>query len=162
MSNRDFDRENDRRERTRSSFFDNLDDPFNRPSEPAPDRGGFQPVRRPYPERQPINDFPRYQQQREETPSYSDYQGNGNVTIYSPKSYADVQDMIDNLKRNESIIVNLEGIESASAQRILDFLSGAAYALGGSMRRVKEMHSTFLITPQGTGITDTNDDRNYR
>ena len=37
MSNRDFDRENDRRERTRSSFFDNLDDPFNRSSEPAPE-----------------------------------------------------------------------------------------------------------------------------
>ncbi len=158
MSNRDFDRENDRRD-ARSRLFDGLDDPFERPSGAPSDRGGY--ARRPYPERPPINDFPRYQQ-REEAPSYSDYPGNGNVTIYSPKSYADVQDMIDNLKRNESIIVNLEGIESASAQRILDFLSGASYALGGSMRRVKEMHSTFLITPQGTGITDTNDDRNYR
>ncbi len=161
MPNRDFDRENDRRD-TRSRFFDGLDDPFDRSSGASSDRGGFAPVRRPYPERQPVSDFPRYQQREEQAPSYSDYPGNGNVTIYSPKTYADVQDMIDNLKRNESIIVNLEGIESASAQRILDFLSGAAYALGGSMRRVKEMHSTFLITPQGTGITDTNDDRNYR
>jgi len=158
MSNRDFDRENDRRD-ARSRLFDGFDDPFDRPSGAPSDRGF---ARRPYADRPPMgSDFPRYAQ-REEAPVYSDYPGNGNVTIYSPKTYADVQDMIDNLKRNESIIVNLEGIEGASAQRILDFLSGASYALGGSMRRVKEMHSTFLITPQGTGITDTNDDRNSR
>lgn len=164
MSNRDYDRDYDRRDAARSRLFEGLDDPFERPTGETGDRGGFsQQPRRPYPERPPMGgDFPRYGQREEVTPTYSDYPGNGNVTIYSPKTYADVQDMIDNLKRNESIIVNLDGIESESAQRILDFLSGAAYALGGSMRRVKEMHSTFLITPQGTGITDTNDSRNSR
>ena len=126
------------------------------------DRGGYPPIRRPYPDRSPMNEeFPRYAV-RDEVPAYQENPANGNVTIYSPKTYADVQDMIDNLRRGESIIVNLEGIESESAQRILDFLSGASYALGGSMRRVKEMNITFLITPQGTGITDTNDDRNPR
>lgn len=156
MPNRDYDRDIDRRDASRSRLFEGLDEPFDRT---GGDRGGYSPLRRPYPDRPPMGDRPRYPQ-RDEAPSYSDYPGNGNVTIYSPKTYADVQDMIDNLRRNESIIVNLEGIESSSAQRILDFLSGAAYALGGSMRRVKEMNSTFLITPQGTGITDTNDDRN--
>ena len=84
-----------------------------------------------------------------------EYAGLGNVTICAPKSYKDVQEMIEKLARKESIIVNLEGVQSESAQRVLDFLSGASYALGGSMRRIKEF--TFLITPQGTGITDQDD-----
>ena len=87
--------------------------------------------------------------------SYDDYAGSGNVTLYAPKSFADVQAIIESLARKESVIVNLEAVEIESAQRILDFLSGASYALGGSMRRIKAY--TFLITPQGTGITDTDD-----
>lgn len=172
MSNRDYDRdrEYDRRDRGgRAKLFDRLEDgstdrpirDFDRDDYSA-DRGGFAPVRRPYPDRAMPEEFPSRYGVGEDRGGYSDYPGNGNVTIYSPKAYADVQDMIDKLRKGESIIVNLEGIESESAQRILDFLSGASYALGGSMRRVKEMHSTFLITPSGTGIMDTNDDRNSR
>lgn len=156
MNNRDY-RDTDR---NASRSFDLPDDPFARQGAPA-GRGGFDPLRRPYPDRAPANDpFPRYAP-REDAPVYPDYAANGNVNLYTPKSYADVQSMIDILRRNESIIVNLEGIESASAQRILDFLSGAAYALGGSMRRLDEKRLNFLITPQGMGITDTNGNRNY-
>jgi len=91
-------------------------------------------------------------------PSYDDYVGNGNVTLYKPKSFSEVQSMIDNLSNKSAVIVKLEAVEPESAQRILDFLSGAAYALGGSMRRIEDF--TFLITPQGTGITDTDDSHN--
>ena len=164
MSNRDYDRDLDRRDPSRLRFFDDREDPMNR-MQGVPDRGGYSPAyNRPYPERGPMGaeEYPPRYAGREDQAAYQDYSANGNVTIHSPKSYSDVQDMIDNLTRGESIIVNLEGIESSSAQRILDFLSGAAYALGGSMRRVKEMHSTFLITPHGTGITDTDDDRYSR
>ena len=155
MSNRDF-RDTDRRDR--SGLFDGSDIPFDRGGG-VPSGGGFPPVRRPYPDRSMGGEaYPRYGVRDDVPPVSVDYPGNGNVNIYSPKSYSDVQTMIDILRRNESIIVNLEGIESSSAQRILDFLSGAAYAMGGSMRRLKE-NSTFLITPQGMGITDTNDDR---
>ena len=161
MPNRDYDRDYDRRDPSRTRLYDPTEDPSDRTPRMPADRGGYPPIRRPYPERPPMgtDDFPPRYAAREEAPAYQENPTNGNVTIYSPKTYADVQDMIDNLRRGESIIVNLEGIESESAQRILDFLSGASYALGGSMRRVKEMNSTFLITPQGTGITDTNDDR---
>ena len=154
---RDYDRDRyNRRDPSRSGLFDSVEEmPIDRSSRTPSDRG-FAPIRRPYPDRGYVTEEPPA---REPQFPYADMQTNGNVTIMSPKSFMDVQDMIDNLRRNESIIVNLEGLESDSAQRILDFLSGAAYALGGSMRRVKEMHSTFLVTPQGTGITDTNDDR---
>lgn len=81
---------------------------------------------------------------------------NSNVVISSPSSFNDVQALIDNLKRREPVIFNLEGISKESAQRILDFMSGAAYALGGSMKRIKEY--LFLVTPEGVAITvPTND-----
>jgi len=159
MSNWDYDRNKTDRRDSRSRLLEGLDDPMNEyPTRDASDRGEA-PRRR-------VADRPPYDRYaapaKEDHRSFPDYPGNGNVTIYSPKTYADVQDMIGNLRGGESIIVNLEGIESDSAQRILDFLSGAAYALGGSMRRVKEMNSTFLVTPHGTGITDTDDDRYSR
>ena len=162
MPNWDYDREdrNDKRDNSRARLFESLEETPNDRFRREPSDGGYPPIRKPYSDRAPLRED--FLQRPRETASFADYGANGNVTITTPKSYKDVQGMIDNLKRNESIIVNLEGIESDSAQRILDFLSGAAYALGGSMRRVKEMHSTFLVTPQGTGITDTNDDRYSR
>ena len=158
MANRDYDNY-DRREPSRSRLFDHLEDaPRDRAERDDYDRSGYPRGKRPYPDREPVDRRPSG---RDADLSFAELSssGGGNVTITSPKSFMDVQDMIDKLRRNESIIVNLEGIELESAQRILDFLSGASYAIGGSMRRVKEMHSTFLVTPHGTGITDTNDDR---
>jgi cell division inhibitor SepF len=76
---------------------------------------------------------------------------NSNVVVSSPGSFKDVQSLIDNLRRREPVIFNLEGVSKDSAQRILDFMSGAAYALGGSMKRIKEY--LFLVTPEGVSIT---------
>ncbi len=149
-----FDR-NDRDDSSRSRLFEGLNDdssraPRNRQEDPFSSRRQSDDYQRDY------EDFRRPRQKEEKRPSYGDeYGGLGNVTICAPKNYKDVQEMIEKLSRKESVIVNLEGVESASAQRVLDFLSGASFALGGSMRRIKEF--TFLITPQGTGITDSDD-----
>ena len=146
---------NDRDDNSRSRLFEGLND-SSRPSgsrseDPYSSRRRQDDFQRDYDE-----EYRRPRAKEEKRPSYGDeYGGLGNVTICAPKSYKDVQEMIEKLSRKESVIVNLEGVESASSQRVLDFLSGASYALGGSMRRIKEF--TFLITPQGTGITDSDD-----
>lgn len=75
----------------------------------------------------------------------------GNVMLFSPKSYADVQTLIDHLKRHEPAIVDFAEVDNDSGQRILDFLSGAIYALGGSMQRISG--TIFLLTPSGVSIT---------
>lgn len=82
--------------------------------------------------------------------------GNGsssvqNVVLYSPKSMNDIQTLIDFLKRREPVVVELAGVADSSAQRILDFLSGAIYALSGSLHRISG--SIFLLTPTGVNIT---------
>lgn len=74
-----------------------------------------------------------------------------NVVLYSPRNYSDVQTLIDHLRRREPAIVDFAGVADDSGQRVLDFLSGAIYALGGSMQRVKE--TIFLLTPAGITIS---------
>lgn len=74
----------------------------------------------------------------------------GPVTVFDPKSYEDVQKMIDALKDNKNIIVHLEKVKKESALRIIDMLSGAIYALGGG---VYEMETNiFMFSPHGVEI----------
>lgn len=76
--------------------------------------------------------------------------GTKNVVIFTPKSYEDVQTLIDYLKQGESAIVNLDGIEESEAQRMMDFVSGAVYALNGSVHRITG--NIFILTPEGLNI----------
>ena len=74
-----------------------------------------------------------------------------NVVVYEPKSPADVQRLIDYLKRREPAIVNLDTTDADVAQRILDFVAGAIYALNGSIHRIST--NIFLLSPEGVEIT---------
>lgn len=76
--------------------------------------------------------------------------GTKNIVIYYPKNYDDVQHLIDYLKQGESAVMNLDGISDAEAQRILDFVSGAVYALSGSIHRITG--NIFMLTPEGFNI----------
>ena len=76
--------------------------------------------------------------------------GTKNVVIHKPKTYKEVQGLIDYLKQGESAIMILDGLSQAEAQRILDFVSGAVYALNGSTQRVDG--NIFLLTPEGYNI----------
>ncbi len=74
-----------------------------------------------------------------------------NVLVYEPKKCSDVQTLIDYLRRKEPAIINLDGTDAPTAQRILDFTSGAMYALGGSVLRISG--NIFLLSPEGVGVT---------
>ena len=73
-----------------------------------------------------------------------------NVIITYPRTYDDVRVIIDSLRGSQAIIVDLQKISDKSSQRILDFLSGAIYALGGSQQRIND--NMFLFTPEGVMI----------
>lgn len=75
-----------------------------------------------------------------------------NVVVYSPATPEDVQTLIDYLKRREPAVVNLDNVgDTGIAQRILDFVSGAIYALNGSVHRISS--NIFLLSPEGVEIT---------
>lgn len=78
------------------------------------------------------------------------------VLIYKPISYEDTQNIIDNLKEKKSIVVNLDDLEIDVAQRILDFISGAVYALNGSIR--KAARNIFVIAPFNVDVSSNSAD----
>ena len=87
-------------------------------------------------------------------PNQSDYispRHYQNVVVYEPKSPDDVQTLIDYMKRREPAIINLDNVDPPTAQRILDFTSGAIYALNGSVHRIAS--NIFLLSPEGVEIT---------
>ena len=51
----------------------------------------------------------------------------------------------------EPAIINLDGTDPSTAQRILDFAAGAMYALNGSVLRISG--NIFLLSPEGVGVT---------
>lgn len=84
--------------------------------------------------------------------------GSKNVVFYYPKSYSEVQKLIDFLKQGESVMLNLDNVSEDEAQRMLDFASGAVYALNGSVQRVSG--NIFLLTPEGLNIMMPNPTNN--
>lgn len=76
--------------------------------------------------------------------------GGNNLIIYAPKDNKDIQILIECLRRREPCIVNLGLLKPNDADKILQFLSGAVYALKGSIKRLQG--DLFLMTPEGINI----------
>jgi cell division inhibitor SepF len=73
------------------------------------------------------------------------------MIIIEPTTFDEVQNIVDNLKSRQTVILNLEETDKVTARRIADFLSGAIYALDGSMQKVSG--SIFLFTPANIEVT---------
>ena len=74
-----------------------------------------------------------------------------NIVLYTPRNAADVERLIDYMRRREPAIVDLDPIaDTPDAQRVLDFTSGAVYALNGRVIPIKT--NMFLIVPDGIEV----------
>lgn len=76
--------------------------------------------------------------------------GGKNLIIYEPKDNKDIKILVECLRRNEACIVNLGLLKQSDADKILQFLSGAVYALKGSIKRLQG--DLFLMTPECINI----------
>lgn len=72
------------------------------------------------------------------------------VVVIQPQSYDECTEIVDHLKSKKPVIVNLEKLEKEIARKVVDFLSGAVYALDGSMQKVS--HGIILMVPYNMGI----------
>ena len=77
--------------------------------------------------------------------------GKMKMVVYQPMTYDDTQSIIDNLKNRKPIVVNLENLEIDIAQRVLDFMSGAVYALNGNIHKVTK--GIFILVPTNVDIS---------
>ncbi|MDP2891755.1 MAG: cell division protein SepF [Bacillota bacterium] len=72
------------------------------------------------------------------------------VIVSQPMSYDETQTIIDNLRLRKPVIVNLEMLEVDTAQRVLDFASGAVYALRGNIQKISK--GIFVLVPSNVDI----------
>ena len=82
--------------------------------------------------------------------------GGMKMIVYHPVSYEDTQNIIDNIKNRKPVIVNMEELEIECAQRILDFLSGAVYALNGTMSKISR--GIFVVAPNNYDVVGNGED----
>ncbi len=72
------------------------------------------------------------------------------VVLSEPSDFDDVKDICDELKNKKPVIVNFENVDTALAQRMVDFISGAVYSLDGSIQKVSR--GIIIVAPQNVDI----------
>ncbi len=94
-------------------------------------------------------------QQKQNVVSLQSIQKNSttHMVLHEPRTYAEAQEIADHLKNRRSVIINLQRIDRGQAKRIVDFLSGTVYALGGDIQKLGDQ--AFLCTPDNVDISGT-------
>jgi len=75
------------------------------------------------------------------------------MVLTEPRTYDEAQEIADHLKTRRSVVVNLQRIRREQAIRIVDFLSGTVYALGGHISKLGP--DIFLCTPDSVEVSGT-------
>lgn len=72
------------------------------------------------------------------------------VVLVKPERFENASDIADHLKEKRTVVVNLESTHKDIARRLIDFLSGVAYAGEGKIKKVAA--NTYIITPYSVDI----------
>ena len=109
-------------------------------------------------EREPVERYERPAEREERTPRRQ--RGDKVVNIHAttqfqvvlvkPEKYEEAAGIADNLNEKRTVVLNLEATSKDIARRLLDFLSGVAYANNGQIKRVA--NSTYIITPYNVDV----------
>lgn len=73
------------------------------------------------------------------------------VVLMEPDEFDDAQYICDNLKQQRPVVINLEKADKELARRIVDFVGGTTYALGGSMQKIG--NGIILVLPNNMDIS---------
>lgn len=80
----------------------------------------------------------------------ADENSNNKMILLEPRAYSESQQIADHLKNRNSVVVNLKRVTSDQAKRIIDFLSGCIYAIGGTMQKIGV--GIYLCTPKNVNV----------
>ncbi len=110
-------------------------------------------VRASYEEPEEVYEQPRRisRQERQPLPMRSASQSGLELIIRKPSSFDDSQEICDLLKQDRAIIVNLENVDRELAQKMMDFISGAIYALDAKIHQISGC--IFCISPAKVDIS---------
>ena len=75
---------------------------------------------------------------------------NNKMILLEPRAYSESQQIADYLKNRNAVVVNLKRVTPDQAKRIVDFLSGTLYAIGGDLQKLGG--GIFLCTPNNVNV----------
>ena len=83
--------------------------------------------------------------------AYKDTNSEGNkMILLEPRAYSESQQIADHLKKKNTVVVNMKRVTPDQAKRIIDFLSGTVYAIGGDLQKIGG--GIFLCTPRNVDV----------
>lgn len=77
----------------------------------------------------------------------------GKMILLEPRAYSESQQIADHLKKRNTVVVNMKRVTPDQAKRIVDFLSGTVYAIGGDLQKIGG--GIFLCTPKNVNVEGT-------
>lgn len=134
-----------------------------REARPEPDRSGdireLRPAPEPYGKEPTVRTIPREEPPSAVTmsPGVMRSASSARVHVVEPHGFNDAQELGDRLKANQPVIMNLQGVPRELQRRLIDFSSGLAYGVGGSMSRVADQ--VFLLTPTNVEVSQEEKER---
>ena len=74
----------------------------------------------------------------------------GKMILLEPRAFSESQQIADHLKKKNTVVVNMKRVTPDQAKRIVDFLSGTVYAIGGDLQKIGG--GIFLCTPKNVNV----------
>ncbi len=102
----------------------------------------------------------RYEDYDDEDEEYEDedgdeanvsIEGNLDLKVVNPKSFEQLLVAVDYLSMGSTVLLNLEGVDRELCRRMIDFISGAAYALEASIKRATQ--DSFFVAPRDVDVS---------
>ena len=131
--------------------YDEDEEYFEDDEDEAPVRGRKREEEEEYEEEKP-----RRSRKTKIVPVQDRHGAKSSVIIYSPKTYNDAQPLVMQLIQHKHVIIKLDKVEKRIGQRILDFMSGAAYASDAQVTEVSK-GSIYLFASNQTYIDKADD-----
>ena len=72
------------------------------------------------------------------------------MILVEPRAYSESQQIADYLKSRNTVVVNLKRVTSDQAKRLIDFLTGTIYAIGGDLQKLG--NGIYLCTPNNVNV----------
>ena len=76
--------------------------------------------------------------------------GESNMIIFEPRAFSEATQVVDYLRKRNTVVLNLKRITKDQAKRVADFVSGAVYAIDGNMQNIGG--GNFLCTPKNVNV----------
>ena len=73
------------------------------------------------------------------------------LALVKPNKFDDSKEIVDDLLGGKAVVLNMEGIGTDVAQRIIDFTSGATYSMNGKLQKIANY--IFIITPENVNLS---------